>query len=76
MSWYTYNEFKSKKDLIAAVKQDDVPVYFTGLQQYAKAGPAVICGPKFPLPHKWYANAKTELTESGGYVIRKGSKIS
>ena len=67
---YTDRNFRTKKDLKAAVLAGDVSVYQPGGFPL-RDGAGVVEGPKFPEPHRFYAR----VTVKGG-VIPKGSKVS
>lgn len=68
---YTDRNFRTKKDLKAAVLAGDVCVYQPGGMFPLRDGAGVVEGPKFPEPHRWYAS----VTVKDG-VILKGSKVS
>ena len=52
---YTVQNFKTKKALKEAVKAGPVPVYKPGLGGPVVDGTAVIEGPHYPEPHRFYA---------------------
>jgi hypothetical protein len=66
---YTTRNFKSKKELKAAVAAGDTVTYFQpgpfgGNEQ--KDGHITLEGPHYPEPHRWYASA----------VVKDGRVIS
>lgn len=65
---YTSDDYKTKKDLIAAVKAGkSVAVFQPGpFGPAVKDGPCTLEGPHYPAPHTWYASAVVK----GGHVIR------
>ena len=69
---YTDRNFRTKKDLKAAVLAGDVSVYQPGVSSSeVRDGMGSVEGPHFPEPHRFYAR----VTVKGG-VIPKGSKVS
>ena len=59
---YVSPNFKTKKELIAAVKAGKVmePYNPSGMFPVPTNGPIVIEGPHYPQAHKWYASCKVE----------------
>jgi len=59
---YTTRNFKTKKELKAAVKAGEaIRVYQPGgLSKPPNNGWVFLEGPHYPLPHTWYAQAKLE----------------
>jgi hypothetical protein len=69
---YTDRNFRTKKDLKAAVLAGDVSVYQPGVSSSeVRDGMGSVEGPHFPEPHRFYAR----VTVKSG-VIPKGSKVS
>jgi hypothetical protein len=66
---YTTRNFKSKKDLKAAVEAGEKVTYFQpgpfGGNE-PKDGAITLEGPHFPMPHRWYAQA----TVKDGIIIK------
>jgi len=55
---YTERNYRTKKELRAAVEKGDVRVFQPGpFGPDVKDGVAYIEGPHYPEPHKWYASA-------------------
>jgi len=69
---YTIFNFKSKKALKEAHARGlSIPVYQPGpFGPDVSDGPAILEGPHYPEPHKWYARVEVEAGQ-----IKKGSKI-
>lgn len=65
---YTYRNYKTKKELIAAVKAGNrVTVYQPGgIFPTPENGEIAIEGPHYPEPHRWYARA----TLKDGLVVK------
>jgi hypothetical protein len=58
---YTNINFKTKKELIEAVKNgEDVFLVSQGFFPAPQNGRVTIEGPQYPQPHKWYASATIE----------------
>jgi hypothetical protein len=69
---YTERNYRSKKELKAAVALADVAVYQPGpFGPEVKDGKAYLEGPHYPEAHRWYASA---IVRNG--VIPQGSKVS
>jgi hypothetical protein len=67
---YTTQDFKTKKELIAAVKAGhEVYIYQPGPfgGKPIPAGNYAVEGPHYPKPHTWYAQA---TVEAGGKVVK------
>lgn len=68
---YTRQNFKTLRELKAAVQKGDVPVFQPGpFGPDVEDGPAVIEGPHYPEAHVWYAGVQVK-----NGVIPKGSKV-
>lgn len=68
---YADTNYRTKKELVAAVAAGDVSVYQPGpFGPDVRDGDGVVEGPHYPQPHRWYAR----VTVKGG-VIPKGSKV-
>lgn len=53
---YTETNFKSKKELKAAVASgQDIRIFAPGLGTPKVNGSESVCGPHYPRPHSWYA---------------------
>lgn len=64
---YTVKNFKSKKALKEAVAAgEEIRLFAPGLGQPIDNGKETVCGPHYPLPHKWYA----EVIMKDGKVIK------
>jgi hypothetical protein len=64
---YTSINFKSKKDLKAAVAEGKIVTLFApGIGQPPTNGTCCVEGPHYPQPHKFYA----EVTVKDGRVIK------
>jgi hypothetical protein len=59
---YVYQNYKSKKEFIAAVKAGVKHSTYnpSGLFEPTQNGSDVIEGPHYPQPHRWYARVKVE----------------
>jgi len=69
---YTVENFRTKKELIAAVKLTNVPVYQPGpFGPEVRNGRCAIEGPHYPKPHTWYASVEVR-----NGVIPQGTKVS
>ena len=56
---YTIKNFKTKKELLAAVKAgEQVEVYQPGPFPGKTDGHISLEGPHYPEPHRWYASAE------------------
>lgn len=65
---YTTTNFKAKKALREAVKAGEkVTIYQQGPfgGNEPKSGTVYLEGPRFPEPHRWYAQARVE----DGYIV-------
>lgn len=66
MAYSTVN-FKTKKELVAAVKAGrSIGVYSPGPFPVTQNGKVVIEGPHYPQPHRWYASAEV----SNGVIVK------
>ena len=53
---YTTRNFKTKKELKAAIKAGEgVTIYAPGLGTPKANGTEFVAGPHYPEPHRWYA---------------------
>jgi len=56
---YCETNYKTKKDLIADFKAGKkIYIFSPGMGLESTSGHVGLCGPHFPAPHKWYANAE------------------
>jgi hypothetical protein len=65
---YTTRDFKSKKDLVVAVKAGERVTYYqpAGIGTTPSDGTIYVEGPHYPSPHKWYARCEVK----DGVVVR------
>lgn len=64
---YTSTNFKTKKDLKAAVKAGEkIRVWSPGPFPVPSNGTELVEGPQYPQPHRWYATV--ELVD--GYIVK------
>lgn len=65
--FYTEKNFKSKKDLKAAVAAGEKHgIYAPGMGTPPVNGRAAVGGPHYPEPHKWYA----QVTLTDGVITK------
>jgi len=65
--FYCVTNFKTKKDLKAAVSEGkQVTIYAPGLGNPPENGTTAVGGPHYPKPHTWYA----EVTLVNGVVTK------
>lgn len=64
---YASINFPSKKQFKDAVREGrEVTLFAPGLGTPTENGKEFVCGPHYPLPHKWYA----EVTVENGIVTK------
>lgn len=55
---YTHKNYKTKKDLKSDLAAGVAITYYQpGLDETPLNGRITLCGPHYPSPHKWYAEA-------------------
>jgi hypothetical protein len=55
---YTVKNFKTKKELKAAVASGPVECFQPGLGTVPTSGTTAVCGPHYPMQHRWYASVE------------------